>query len=152
MSSVRFDGVDARDVGGEAGGVDERGAGAGEVLHAAEEVGLLSGRGEKERLRLALAGFEGDAGVTHFLGEAKRVEIGERFVDDDRFEFGGFVHAVGGVGAEIAGGWLFDVLHAVVGDWRERFQLMKEFEKVSHVATTFVEVEREMPFSFCAAP
>ena len=68
LAGVGFDGGDSGDVGGEAGGMDERGTGAGEVLDAEEHFELLSGCGHEEGLGLALAGFEGGSGIAHFPG------------------------------------------------------------------------------------
>lgn len=141
LAGIGLDGGNTGYMGGEPSGVDEAGAGAGEVLHAEEHLVFLGDGGHEEGLCLAFAGLEGGAGIAHFAGKHEAFFFGEGFVDDDRLALGGFVHDVGAVGLEVTPGGLFDVLDAAVGAGAFGFDLIQHVEEVGDVWALFVEVK-----------
>jgi hypothetical protein len=74
--------------------VEQRRAGAGEILHADEHPILLRRRRHQHRLALSFARLQGHAGVAHLARQQQALEIGQRFVDHDRAELRRFVHDV----------------------------------------------------------
>ena len=106
---------------------------------------FCSGRGQQQRLRLALARLERGAGVAHLARELQHLEPGQRFVDHHRPQLGRLEHRVLPVGREVARGRLLQVLHAVEALGRLRLHLMLEIEDVLDVRTALVEVDASRP-------
>ena len=123
----------------------ERRPGAGEILDG-EEHAVFPGRGgEEHRVRLPLAGLEGQAGVAEITGLEEALQVDEPLVDDDRPQFVGGVHVDPRKRAEVPRRRLLDVLDRLEAGARPLLDLPQVLEHVLHVGAALVEVGAVFP-------
>ena len=131
LAGVGLDAGVAGHARGDAGRMNQRRAGARQVLHAQEHPELLRGGRHQHGLALPLARLERDAGVAHLARQQQRLEIGQRLVDHDRPQPRRLVHDVGAILLQVARGRLLDVEDAVEPVRRRLADAAQELQQVS---------------------
>ena len=145
LPGVGLDGRDGRNVGRETGGVDERRARTGEILHAEKHLVLLPGGSHQHLLALHLAGLQRHSGITHLARQHQALEIGERLVNDHRLQLRGRMHHILTVRFQVARSGLFDVLNTLETLGGLLLHTAQEIDKVFDVRTLLIEIKRIKP-------
>src|SRR6266542_4512126 len=145
LTRVGFDAGIAGNPRGDSRRVNERRARARQVLDAQEHAELLRRAGHQHRLALPLARLQRDPRVAHLAREQQRLEIRQRFVDDDRPQLRGLVHHVRAVLLQIPGSRLLDVDDAIESGRRGFAPEPQGVEQVGDIRAALVEVERILP-------
>ena len=94
---------------------------------------------------MSLARLQRDARVAQFAAQKQALQIDQRFVDHHGLDLGRPVHAILGIGPQIAVRGLLDVLEPREGRRRTLADLCQKIEHVIDVGAFLVEIGRVVP-------